>query len=329
MYPLNRKQHFISALNCQNNAGYPPLWELEFHLWEAFAGEDMKLGEDFARLSLKEKDRALQRNVEIAWSVSDQLGFSGLYAPGNYWEIAPGKPAYYWLPPEDRARQVKLFTEAFGDEILIIVNTGGVLAMPASEIFEEFSIKLFTHPEEIEKLAQESLAKAKQEVDRYAVMGICAFLTASDLADTKSPYFSPDQMERFILPYMHEWAAHIRKAGGYSILHSDGNLDMYMEPIVQTGVNALQAIDPVAHMDIVALQQKYSDRLCLCGNIDVGMLNTATPEKVNGSSKALLQSCGAAPGFVFGASNAIQKEIPFENYQAMVKAYHDYCRGTR
>ena len=142
--------------------------------------------------------------------------------------------------------------------------------MPEAASFVDFSIKLFTDPEEIDEMAKKLYEGAIKEIDKYADIGIEAFICPSDLGDTKSPYFSPDQMERFVFPYMQKWAAYIKKKNGYSILHSDGNINVYMDDIANSGINALQAIDPTAGMDIVALQNKYSNKICLCGNLDVG-----------------------------------------------------------
>lgn len=325
---MNQKELFTRALKCEEGLPYPPLWELEFHLWDVFSGKKLHVGEEFIRLSTKEKETALHSNLEIIAEVSQLHSFSGINTPGKYWELASGTPAYYWLPEEYRKKQIKLLQDELGDEILIIVSTGGIMAMPEASVFEDFSVKMFTNPEEIDDQARQLFESAIKEIQEYAEIGIEAFLSPSDLGDNRSPYFDPDQMDRFILPYMQKWATYIKEINGYSILHSDGNINMYMDEIVDTGINALQAIDTLASMDIVALQATYSDRLCLCGNMDIGMLNTETPEVVYKAAKELLSQCGPKRGFVFGGSNAIQVEIPKENYQAMMDAYKEYINNS-
>ncbi len=80
-------------------------------------------------------------------------------------------------------------------------------------------------------------------------MGVEAFMTALDLGESQNPYFSPDQMERFINPYMDE-------------------------------------IFEAAH--------------------------------------ELLRICGTLGSFAFGCSNAVQEDVPKENYKALVNAYREY-----
>ncbi len=57
-----------------------------------------------------------------------------------FWELAPGKPAYYWLPDEFRMKQVISLINAVGKDLTIIVNTGGVMAIPEAENYVETSI---------------------------------------------------------------------------------------------------------------------------------------------------------------------------------------------
>ena len=322
---MNLKELFTRALKCEEGLPFPPLWEIEFHLWDAYSGRKLLVGEEFVKLTKKEKEAALQTNLEIIAEVSRSLNFAGINTPGKYWEIAPGKPAYLWMPEEYRKRQIQLLQDEMGGEILVLVSTGGILAMPEAAAFVDFSVKMFTNPEEVDEQARQLYKSAIAEVREYADIGIEAFISPSDLGDTRSPYFDPDQMDRFILPYMKDWAAFIRELGGYSIVHSDGNINMYMDAITATGINGLQAIDSLAGMDIVSLQKTYSDRLCLIGNMDIGLLNTGSPEEVYAAADELLSKCGPGKGFVFGGSNAIQVEIPLENYQAMIDAYRSFA----
>lgn len=323
---MSKKSEFIRSLSCQKNKAFLPFWELEFHLWDRLSRKRFILGEEFVTLSRKEKELALGVNVEIMLELGEELGFCGITAPGGYWEIAPGKPAYYWLPNDYREKQIALLVKALGEEMLLIVNTGGVMAMPDAENFVDFSIRLLTYPEEIDKIAEKTFMEGQDQVKKYADMGVEAFLTASDLGESQNPYFSPDQMERFIYPYLSKWAETIKKSGGYSILHSDGNINPYMDQIAVSGINALQAIDPNAKMDIAELQNRFHESLCLCGNFDIGTLMMQNPEEIYAATLELLQTCSSHGSFAFGCSNAVQEDVPKEHYLALVRAYMDHLQ---
>jgi uroporphyrinogen decarboxylase len=89
----------------------------------------------------------------------------------------------------------------------------------------------------------------------------------------------------------------------------------------ETAVDALQAIDPPAGMDLATTKALVGDRLCLCGNVDCGLLLTGTPAQVEAATAELLETCKAGGGLVLGASNAVQPEVPMENYRAMLAAW--------
>ena len=96
--------------------------------------------------------------------------------------------------------------------------------------------------------------------------------------------------------------------------------------IADSGINALQAIDPTAGMNLSEVQQRVGRRISLCGNIDCGMLVLGTPDTIYQATRKLLQECKTGGGLVLGASNAVQPEIPKENYRAVISAWKDYGR---
>ena len=86
----------------------------------------------------------------------------------------------------------------------------------------------------------------------------------------------------------------------------------------------MQAIDPVAGMDIVAVKKAAAGRVCLCGNVDCGLLQFGPTQKVYDATRRLLESCGGGGGLILGASNAVQIETPAKHYMAMIQAWRDY-----
>lgn len=310
---------FLLALSCLPHKKVP-LWELEFHLWGEFSSKNFACGKSFFNLSKSDKEKALYLNAEIISEDSLQLGFSCLTVPGGYWELAPGIPAYYWLPEDYRFRQAKIIKEMLPPAIVLAANTGGVMAMPGAENYVEFSCKLFENPGEIDRMAEKTLNDGLENIKRFADLGVEVMLTASDLADNSGPYFDPEQMQRFILPYLSKWAEAVKNAGAKPILHTDGNINLYLDHLADSGINAIQAIDPVAGMEIAETLERAKGRICLCGNIDCGLLLTGTPDEVFYNTQSLLEKTKRFNGFALGASNAVQAEVPVENYRAMVAA---------
>lgn len=315
---------FLLALDCLPHDTIP-FWELEFHLWDKFSGKPFYCGIDFTRLSAAQKEKALNTNAEVMVEAAQFLGFSALTVPGGYWELAPGMPAYYWLPEEFRFRQVEILKRMIPGNINLVANSGGVLAMPDAATYVDFSCLLLENPEEIDRLAKSTLKNGLENVKRFTGLGVEVLLTASDLADNSGPYFDPEQLDRFILPNLQKWSEEVKISGGKSILHTDGNISLYLEKLAGSGVNAIQSIDPVAGMNLFETLEKVQGEICLCGNLDCGLLLTGTTGQVNSEIKNLLQKAKNYNGFVFGASNAVQQEVKKENYLSVAKAVNDGC----
>jgi uroporphyrinogen decarboxylase len=300
-----------------------PRWELEFHAYDAAAGRHLVLGREFERLSAAERERALRANAEIILSVCAELHFAAVTGPASFWEQAPGELAYYVLPDDYPERQLAVLREAAGDALLLVANVGGVL----SACYDvEFCQMLRDAPGEIDALARRTLAEGLEKARRFRDVGADVAMTASDIADNSGPFFRPHQMERHVLPYLEQWSDGVHAMGMLSLLHSDGNLTPYLDRIAATSLDALQAVDPVAGMDLVQSKEIVGDRLCLCGNLDCGLLVAGTPEAVYAATRELLVAWGTRTGLVLGASNAVQRDVPLENYRAMVaawKAHHN------
>jgi uroporphyrinogen decarboxylase len=178
-------------------------------------------------------------------------------------------------------------------------------------------------PEEIDKLCRKLIQDGRENLARLSAAGLDAAYSGADMADNRGPFFSPEQMQRFILPYLAEWTAAAKSQGIYPILHTDGNISLLLEDLAATGICAVQAIDPVAGMDIRAVKAQMGNRLCLCGNVDCGELILATPEKLYDSTRSLLADCKPGGCFVLGASNAVVDMTPKENYDAVLQAWQD------
>ena len=238
---MSARDDMKAALECREPERVP-VWELEFHLWDQFSGKHMLLGEEFAGLSAAEQDRALHTNAEIMVSVSAELGFAGLKPPGGYCVHRPGHLAYFVLPGQVYWEQLRIVKEMAPPELMLLGGTGGVLNPNYSE---EFAYMLFDDPAAVEEIAKNEVKSALGLAKRFRDNGVEAGISASDIADNHGPFFNPAQMQRFILPYMAEWAAGMKELGMYSILHCDGQVMPIIDDIANTGIKH----DPGARSD--------------------------------------------------------------------------------
>ncbi len=313
-----KNRDMIAALKRQKPAVAVPIWEIEFQAWDAVSGRHVILGHEFEALSLAAQDRAMHANAEILISVATSMEHAALSAPNAYWNQSPGKLAYYCLPGDARFRQLEILRKLAPEDLLLVATSGGIMGADYSM---EFCARLFDDPEGVDEGARERLRGGLECARRFRDCGADAVISPSDMADNSGPFFNPGQMKRWILPYLTQWSDAIRQMGMFSILHSDGNLTPCLDALAATGLDALQAIDPCAGMEMRQTMDIVRGRLCLCGNIDCGLLLRGRPEDVHAATCKLLTACKADGGLVLGASNAVQPEVPMANYHAMIEAW--------
>jgi uroporphyrinogen decarboxylase len=328
MTQVNYSECMKTALEGGKPAGTVPLWELHFHCWDQAAGEPIVVGRAFEQLPASEQDKALDRNAHLMAKVAERLHFAAITIPDGFWETAPGVPSYYWLPAEARYKLAEHLVRLVGDRIMIVASVGGVMGMPGPADYLEFSYKLVDVPDEVDEIARRTYASGIATAKRMRDVGVEAVYTAGDLADNHGSYYKPKYMQRFVLPYLHKWAEEVKGMGLYAILHTDGNIKLILEDLITSGIHALQAIDPVAGMDIRQVKQQVNGRICLCGNLDCGLLYSGPSEAIFSTARDLLLDLQPDGAYVFGASNAVHYETPLKHYLKMTEAWEKYGYET-
>jgi len=321
---MKPKQRFISALNFEQ-PDKVSMMELEFQIHEEYVGEALTVGHEFAALTRNEKDYALAKNAEIIIKTAKKAGHDVIREIGGYWEVAPGVPAMLWLPEmEDRLKQVRLLKKLAGDEFFILCLPAWFIAIPEGDKIDDFITQLYDDPASLHTLAEQYLQHSIETQKQYIEAGADGVGTAADIAFKTGTFLSPTQLDEFFFPYFYRWVESVKKEGIYSIWHTDGNLNAIMDTIIESGVSALQCIDPLADMDIISLKQKTYGKMALIGNIDCTLLQLGPIEKIQEESKRIIEGSKTGGGFVFSGCNSIFKGIPANHYQAMVDARNMY-----
>ena len=157
--------------------------------------------------------------------------------------------------------------------------------------------------------------------------GADAVVLAGDWAFNTGPFMSPAHFREFVLPYFRRCIDVVHDAGGYAIKHTDGNLWPIMDMIADSGIDALNPIQPDAGMDIGDVKQRYGDRLCLSGNVNCGYtLSEAPVEEVVEEVKEVIRKAGLGGGLIMTSSNSLHSSVRPENYAAMIEATRNYGR---
>ena len=191
---------------------------------------------------------------------------------------------------------------------------------------ESYMEYLYTEPERLHRFMDRFTDFQIGLCDRLIALGADGIILSDDHAFNAGPFLSPEKLQEFDFAYMKRIVDHVHQKGVPVVLHSCGNLNKTIELLVETGIDALHAIQPSAGNDIFAYKRKYGDRLCLIGNLDINyLLPGGSPEdvalKVAEMAERMFYD---RKGFVLSTCNMLNIDVPVENAITMHLAAERY-----
>ena len=195
-------------------------------------------------------------------------------------------------------------------------------ASPAllSMSIEGFSYALQDNPALIEKVLHMYTDWSAELVKHLSKLGFAFLWAFDDIAYNTGPMFSPSVFREIFLPRMKKVAMNIKVPWVY---HSDGNLTPLLDDLLTLEMNGLHPIQPDV-MDIVQLKKDYGNKICLLGNIDVGLLAKGIPEEVEKEVKERIETLAPGGGYILTSGNSVPSYCKPENVLAMIRAVHEY-----
>lgn len=193
--------------------------------------------------------------------------------------------------------------------------------------FETFSMALFENPALIDALNQRLGRLVLSMFEYFAQSDAVDVLWYSDdIAFTNGLLMSPDVLRQYVFPWIAKIGDLAKQYNKPLIYHTDGILYEVMEDIIACGVDALHPIEPKA-MRIKEVKERYGDRLCLIGHVDVDLLCRGSKEEVRAQVRKNIEEAGYNGGYCVGSGNSIPDYVNFENYLAMLEAAREFGGG--
>jgi len=186
---------------------------------------------------------------------------------------------------------------------------------------ENLLMAYLENPDFCHRLARKVIEYKKRVMARAIEIGADIALTGDDYANRKAPIMSPAHFREFCLPYMQEMVDVAKKGGVPFIKHTDGNLWPIIDMLVDTGLEGLDPIEPIASMDIGKVKERFGDRIAVAGNVDCGeVLSHGTVAEVVEAVKETIAKASPGGGHILASSNSIHPAVNPRNYRAMLEA---------
>jgi uroporphyrinogen decarboxylase len=206
-------------------------------------------------------------------------------------------------------------------ENMKIISQGGKIFTATWMLmgFNRFSF-LFHDDFNLVKKVIEKVGEIQFEIFKHVIEleNVEAYWVVDDIAYTEGLMLGRDFFLNHIFPWYKKMGDICKKKNIAYLFHSDGDLTEILDDLIECGFTALHPIEPKA-MDIIEINNKYKEKLCLLGNIDLDLLIRAKPETIKDLVVKNLDGFKNSGFYIVGSSNSIPKEVPIENYIMMNK----------
>jgi len=235
-----------------------------------------------------------------------------------------------YTPPDPHApgryRTLERMLAEHADKKAVILHLNDVFSIPSRlMVFDDFLVSTVEEPTLIEGLVALSVEVNLQLAQEAVKRGVKVVYTGDDYAYNSGPMVSPRQFKKLFYPGLYKVMQGYKALGLYVIKHTDGNIRSLLEMIIDSGIDCLDPIDPVAGMDLAEMKQKYGQRIALKGNVDCAQTLTfkGVAETI-AETKNCLRVAAPGGGYILSSSNSIHSAVKPENYIAMLDTLKQY-----
>jgi len=304
------REQFIKALRCLPIEGRVPHFELVFFpVMEAIGKVHPKYRNYYQWKQMSRKDQKLQLEdiADTYIQTAEKYHHSAIHVhPRNM--------------SEDAAIELlEVIRERSGDKYFLMVHGDPTPAIPDGDTMMDFSVQMYEEPEVIHEQTKRSMEHYETFAHRLAQQKglLDGFILCSDYCFNQNPFFSPDQFDEFIGPYLTEIIGLYHQLGFYAIKHTDGNIMPILDRLVACGPDALHSLDPQGGVNLKEVKDVCRGKVCLIGNVNCGLLQSGSREDIICDVRRALREGMPGYGYIFSTSNCIFAGLELERYELM------------
>jgi uroporphyrinogen decarboxylase len=216
--------------------------------------------------------------------------------------------------------------ERFGDTLSQVLVHPGPFQLSRNLVggMEKFFPLIFRHPGFVHDIMRMTTEYVLESLDMGIAYGADIICLDGDFAYNKSTFISPAHYDKFVKHHHGQIVDFVHSRGKFIFKHSDGNMWLLMDRLVEVGFDGFHSIQPQC-MDIGEVKTRYGDKLCLLGNIDCSyLLPYGNESEVEAAVRDTIALAAPGGGFVLCSSNTIHPACKPENYLAMARAALKY-----
>jgi len=256
---MTPREKIIKAFNLEKPEGLVPTLELEFQLSEELFGEKLLRAEDLKDKTKVYKEDLLKKNAENLVRIAKILDYSVI-------------TGIHFLSVEDQIKTYDYIKEISGQTYMLSAFIDGTYSIPSGNRMLDFVYEINDNPQKILEEAEIMANDAIKTGIELIKAGAEVIFMCSDYCFNSGPFLSPEMFAKFVKPFLKKQISSFKKAGAFTVKHTDGNIMPILDQLLECEPTALHSLDPIGGIDIKKIKEKVKDKLCLIGNVNCAYL---------------------------------------------------------
>lgn len=148
-----------------------------------------------------------------------------------------------------------------------------------------------------------------------------------DLGYRRGLFFSPKHYEDQLHPVFRELCRYFHSHDMPVLLHCCGRVKDLIPYFIEEGIDCLQPVEVKSGMDLTELKEKYGDKICLMGGIDVRLMALEDPKPIEKEIREKFKVAKEDGGYIYHSDHSVPKNVSFPQYNRvieLVKKYGEY-----
>jgi uroporphyrinogen decarboxylase len=308
------RERFIAALERRPIRGRVPHFELVFFLTMEAFGKVHPSHRNYRQwMQMTEHERELHRQdmADIFIATARRYEHSAIFMHHPVGGV------------EEYQRLIDQIRERTGDTYFLMMHGDATYSIPSGGRMMEWVGRLYDHPQEVHAEAQRRVDEALECAVRLQGGGLDGFALCADYCFNTGPFLRPEVFAEVVTPYLKQLIAGYRELGFYAIKHTDGNIMPIIDQLVDCRPHALHSLDPQGGVDIAEVKALYGDQVCLCGNVNCGLIDTGTEEEYLASARYAMEQGMPGGGYIFCTSNCVYTGMKLERYDKILDLWRE------
>ena len=188
--------------------------------------------------------------------------------------------------------------------------------------WELFMEAAMADPEAFDGLLEKFSRQTERHLEGWSRLGLPFIMVHDDIAMSTGPVFHPDWYDKYVFPRYRRMFAPLREKGVKVIFTSDGNIDRFIDPLCDCGVDGFMIETPATDFDNI-LRKCGKDKVII-GGIDTCKLTFGTPDEVYSHTEKIMKKGREYPGFFVSSPGGLHGNISWPNMEAYFAAKTRY-----